>query len=33
MHKDGKWARQLIELQENDGKWGWFHSLSTFRFP
>lgn len=30
MHKDGKWAKQLIALQENDGKWGWFHSLSQF---
>lgn len=28
MHKDGKWARQIIELQEEDGKWGCFHSLS-----
>lgn len=30
MHKDGKWAKQLISLQEYDGKWGWFHSLSQF---
>lgn len=30
MHKDGKWAKQIIELQESDGKWGWFHSLSQF---
>lgn len=30
MHKDGKWARQLIALQDSDGKWGWFHSLSKF---
>lgn len=28
MHKDGKWAKQLIEAQEPDGKWGCFHSLS-----
>lgn len=30
MHKDGKWARQLIALQQSDGKWGYFHSLSQF---
>lgn len=30
MHKGGKWAQQIISLQEDDGKWGWFHSLSQF---
>ena len=30
MYKDGKWARKIIELQESDGKWGCFHSLSQF---
>lgn len=30
MHKDGKWARQIIALQDDDGKWGCFHSLSQF---
>lgn len=30
MHKDGKWARQLIALQHEDGKWGTFHSMSQF---
>lgn len=30
MYKDGKWARSIIALQEDDGKWGWFHSLSQF---
>lgn len=30
MHKDGKWAKQIIALQDTDGKWGWFHSLSQF---
>lgn len=30
MHKDGKWAKNIIALQEPDGKWGWFHSLSQF---
>ena len=30
MHKDTKWAKEIIVLQENDGKWGWFHSLSQF---
>lgn len=28
--KDGKWARQLLALQDSDGKWGCFHSLSQF---
>jgi len=28
MHKDGQWAKNIIALQEEDGKWGWFHSLS-----
>ena len=30
MHKDSKWAKDIIALQEDDGKWGWFHSLSQF---
>ena len=30
MHKDGKWAKSIIALQDEDGKWGWFHSLSQF---
>lgn len=30
MYKGGKWAQQIIALQEQDGKWGWFHSLSQF---
>ena len=30
MHKKGKWANDLIALQEPDGKWGFFHSLSQF---
>ncbi len=28
IHKDTKWARDIIALQEDDGKWGCFHSLS-----
>lgn len=28
MHKDTKWARKTISLQDNEGKWGYFHSLS-----
>ena len=28
MHKEGKWASSIIALQEPDGKWGCFHSLS-----
>lgn len=30
MHKDGKWAKQIIALQDAEGKWGCFHSLSQF---
>lgn len=30
MHKDGKWAKQIISLQDSEGKWGCFHSLSQF---
>ena len=26
--KDGKWAKRIIELQHEDGSWGYFHSLS-----
>lgn len=28
-YKDGKWAQKIIDLQQNDGSWGYFHSLST----
>lgn len=28
MHKDTKWAKDIIALQQPDGKWGCFHSLS-----
>lgn len=28
MHKDTKWARKIISLQDGEGKWGCFHSLS-----
>lgn len=28
MHKDVKWAKQIISLQDREGKWGIFHSLS-----
>lgn len=30
MHKDGKWAKEIIALQDEEGKWGCFHSLSQF---
>ena len=30
MYKEGKWANQILELQDNEGKWGCFHSLSQF---
>lgn len=27
MHKDTKWAQQIISLQDEEGKWGYFHTL------
>lgn len=30
MHKNTKWANKIISLQDDEGKWGWFHSLSQF---
>ena len=29
MHKNGKWARQLISMQDDERMWGHFHSLSS----
>ncbi len=28
MHKNGKWAKQIIEWQNNEGNWGDYHSLA-----
>ncbi len=28
MHKNVKWAKEIISLQDGEGKWGIFHSLS-----
>jgi hypothetical protein len=28
-YKNEKWARKIIELQNDDGSWGYFHSLSN----
>lgn len=28
MHKNGKWAKKILALQDEEGKWGWFHTLS-----
>lgn len=28
MHKDTRWAEQIISMQEKDGKWGSFHTPS-----
>ena len=28
MHEDVKWAKQIVSLQDSEGKWGIFHSLS-----
>jgi hypothetical protein len=27
-YKDGKWAKKIIELQHDDGSWGYFHTLT-----
>ena len=29
-YKESKWAKNIIAMQESDGKWGCFHSLSQF---
>lgn len=29
MHKDTKWAKQIISMQKEDGAWGDFHTLSV----
>ena len=29
MHKDTRWAQQIISLQDEEGKWGYFHTLFT----
>lgn len=29
MHKDTKWAKQIISMQREDGAWGDFHTLSV----
>jgi hypothetical protein len=28
-YKQGKWARKIIDLQHDDGSWGYFHTLSA----
>jgi hypothetical protein len=28
-YKDGKWAKKILELQQENGSWGYFHSLSN----
>lgn len=28
MYKDTKWAKKILSLQDDEGKWGTFHSLS-----
>jgi hypothetical protein len=27
-YKDGKWAKEILGLQQEDGSWGHFHSLA-----
>ena len=27
MYKDTKWAKEIISLQDDEGKWGYFHTL------
>ena len=29
MHKNGKWAKQILEWQNDDGSWGDYHSLAV----
>ena len=29
MHKNGKWAKQIIDWQNDDGSWGDYHSLAV----
>ena len=29
MHKNGKWAKQIIDWQNADGSWGDYHSLAV----
>jgi hypothetical protein len=28
-YKDGKWAKKIIELQQKDGSWGYFHCFAV----
>lgn len=28
MYKDSKWAKEIVNLQNKDGSWGYFHTLS-----
>jgi hypothetical protein len=28
-YRDGKRAKKILELQQNNGSWGYFHSLSN----
>ena len=28
-YKHGKWAKQIVQLQHDDGSWGYFHTLSN----
>ena len=28
-YKDGKWAKKILELQQDNGSWGYFHTLSN----
>lgn len=30
IHKETKWAKQIISMQRRDGAWGDFHTLSVF---
>lgn len=30
VYKSGKWAAQIVEAQDREGKWGWFHTLSKY---
>jgi len=33
-YKDGKWAKKILDLQHDDGSWGYFHTLpKDSKFP
>ncbi len=34
MYRDSRWSKEIISLQDKDGRWGYFHTLSEpNRYP